>query len=141
MSRMKVLLNDINIAENDCLTARRDNMVYVSLQQLNRRVNAEFFKIRSLLRKRSLEKDNVKEILDFALEEQDVEAIRFYQTRNAQLDALLSELHDAMSTVDAKMQYEYVELTDEEFQIFTQVNDWSYLMGKNRTEFYKSSQK
>lgn len=138
---MKVLLNDINIVEEDCLTARRDNEVYSKLQQLNRRVNVEYFTIRDLLARRSLELDNVEEILDFALSDKDVEAIRFYQSRKSQLDMILGELHDAMDTANAKMNSTYVDLSEEEFQVFAQVNDWSYLMGRNRTEFYKNSQK
>lgn len=138
---MKVLLNDINIVEEDCLTDRRGNEVYLKLQQLNRRVNVEYFTIRDLLARRSLELDNVEEILDFALSDKDVEAINFYQSRKSQLDMILGELHDAMDTANAKMNSTYVDLSEEEFQAFTQVNDWSYLMGRNRTEFYKNSQK
>ena len=139
---MKVLLlNDINIAEEDCLTARRDNEVYLKLQQLNRRVNAEFFSTRYALQRRSLELNNVEEILDFALEDQDIEAISFYQSRKSQLDIIVAELNDKMYDVKYNMQKEYVELTEEEFQVFTQVNDWSYLAGKNRTDFYKGTLK
>ena len=138
---MKVLLNDINIAEEDCLTARRDNEVYLKLQQLNRRVNAEFFSTRYALQRRSLELNNVEEILDFALEDQDIEAINFYQSRKSQLDIIVAELNDKMYDIKYNMQKEYVELTEEEFQVFTQVNDWSYLAGKNRTDFYKNTLK
>lgn len=138
---MRVLLNDINIAEEDCLTARRDNEVYLKLQQLNRRVNAEFFSTRYALQRRSLELNNVEEILDFALEDQDIEAINFYQSRKAQLDVIVTELNDKMYDIKYNMQKEYVELTEEEFQVFTQVNDWSYLAGKNRTDFYKNTLK
>lgn len=138
---MKVLLNDINIAEEDCLTARRDNEVYLKLQQLNRRVNAEFFSTRYALQRRSLELDNVEEILDFALEDSEIEAISFYQSRKSQLDIIITELNDKMYDIKYNMQKEYVELTEEEFQVFTQVNDWSYLAGKNRTDFYKNTLK
>ena len=46
-----------------------------------------------------------------------------------------------MYDIKYNMQKEYVELTEEEFQVFTQVNDWSYLAGKNRTDFYKNTLK
>lgn len=133
----KVLLNDINIVEEDCLTARRANEVYTALQQLNRRANEEYFTTRNILARRSTELENVEEILDFALMEDDVEAISFYQSRKAQLDIQVAELDAKMDDVRAKMKTEYVELTDEEFQVFTLVNDWSYLRGRNRTEFSK----
>ena len=45
----RVLLNDINIVEEDCLTARRANEVYTTLQQLNRRANEEYFTTRNIL--------------------------------------------------------------------------------------------
>lgn len=138
---MKVLLNDINIAEEDCLTARRDSEVYLKLQQLNRRVNDTFFSTKYALQRRSLELNNVEEILDFALEDQDIEAINFYQSRRTQLDIIVAELNDKMYDIKYNMQKEYVELTEEEFQVFTQVNDWSYLAGKNRTDFYKNTLK
>ena len=134
---MKVLLNDIDIAENDCLTARSDNEVYLKLQQLNRRINHEYFKIREALGRRSLEIDNVEEILDYALMEQDIEAINFYQTRKSQLEITLNELNEKFDDIKINMQTEYVELTEEEFQIFKQVNDWSYLGNRNRTNFNK----
>lgn len=133
----KVLLNDINIVEEDCLTARRANEVYTALQQLNRRANEEYFTTRNILARRSTELENVEEILDFALMEDDVEAISFYQSRKAQLDIQVAELDAKMDEVRAKMKTEYVELTDEEFQVFTLVNDWSYLRGRNRTGFSK----
>ena len=133
----KVLLNDINIVEEDCLTARRANEVYTTLQQLNRRANEEYFTTRNILARRSTELENVEEILDFALMEDDVEAISFYQSRKAQLDIQVAELDAKMDEVRAKMKTEYVELTDEEFQVFTLVNDWSYLGGRNRTGFSK----
>lgn len=135
---MKVLLNDIDIAENDCLTARRDSEVYVKLQQLNRHINREYFEIREALGRRSLEIDNVEEILDYALVEQDVEAINFYQMRKSQLEIILNELNEKFDDIKINMQTEYVELTEEEFQIFKQVNDWSYLGDKNRTNFNKN---
>lgn len=135
---MKVLLNDIDIAENDCLTARRDSEIYLKLQQLNRRINREYFEIREVLGRRSLEVDNVEEILDYALVEQDVEAINFYQTRKSQLEIILNELNEKFEDIKINMQTEYVELTEEEFQIFKQVNDWSYLGDRNRTNFNKN---
>lgn len=135
---MKVLLSDIDIAENDCLTARRDGEVYLKLQQLNRRINREYFEIREMLGRRSLEIDNVEEILDYALVEQDVEAINFYQTRKFQIEIILNELNEKFDAIKINMQTEYVELTEEEFQIFKQVNDWSYLGDRNRTNFNKN---
>ena len=135
---MKVLLSDIDIAENDCLTARRDGEVYLKLQQLNRRINREYFEIREMLGRRSLEIDNVEEILDYALVEQDVEAINFYQTRKSQIEIILNELNEKFDAIKINMQTEYVELTEEEFQIFKQVNDWSYLGDRNRTNFNKN---
>ena len=135
---MKVLLNDIDIAENDCLTARSDNEVYLKLRQLNRRINREYFEIREVLGRRSLEIDNIEEILDYALVEQDVEAINFYQTRKSQLEIVLNELNEKFDDIKINMQTKYVELTEEEFQIFKQVNDWSYLGDRNRTNFNKN---
>lgn len=137
---MKVLLNDIDIAEFDCVTSCRNNETYLKLQQLNRHINREYFEIREVLGRRSLEIDNVEEILDYALMEQDVEAINFYQTRKSQLEIILNELNERFDDIKINMQTEYVELTEEEFQIFKQVNDWSYLGERNRTDFYKSEQ-
>ena len=111
--------------------------MYTTLQQLNRRANEEYFTTRNILARRSTELENVEEILDFALMEDDVEAISFYQSRKAQLDIQVAELDAKMDEVRAKMKTEYVELTDEEFQVFALVNDWSYLGGRNRTEFSK----
>ena len=83
----------------------------------------------------------VEETLYYYLSDEDVEAKAFYQSRKAQLDVLVSELEEKVEQAKAKMKSEYVELTDEEFQIFAQVNDWSFKGGKNRTEFYKNSLK
>lgn len=135
---MKVLLNDIDIAEFDCVTARRNSETYLKLQQLNRRLNNEYFTTKYALQRRSLEIDNVEEILDYALMEQDIGAINFYQTRKSQLEITLNELNEKFDDIKINMQTEYVELTEEEFQIFKQVNDWSYLGDRNRTNFNKN---
>ena len=66
---MKILLNDIDIAEFDCATSCRNNETYLKLQQLNRRLNNEYFTTKYALQRRSLEIDNVEEILDYALME------------------------------------------------------------------------
>lgn len=134
---MKILLNDIDIAEFDCVTARRNSKTYLKLQQLNRRLNNEYFTTKYALQRRSLEIDNVEEILDYALMEQDIEAINFYQSRKSQLEIILNELNEQFDDIKSNMKTEYAELTEEEFQIFKQVNDWSYLGERNRTDFYQ----
>lgn len=137
VTNMKILLNDIDIAEFDCVTSCRNNETYLKLQQLNRRLNNEYFTTKYALQRRSLEIDNVEEILDYALMEQDIEAINFYQSRKSQLEIILNELNEQFDAIKINMQTEYVELTEEEFQIFKQVNDWSYLGNRNRTNFNK----
>ena len=138
VTNMKILLNDIDIAEFDCVTSCRNNETYLKLQQLNRRLNNEYFTTKYALQRRSLEIDNVEEILDYALMEQDIEAINFYQSRKSQLEIILNELNEQFDAIKINMQTEYVELTEEEFQIFKQVNDWSYLGDRNRTNFNKN---
>jgi hypothetical protein len=140
VTNMKILLNDIDIAEFDCVTSCRNNETYLKLQQLNRRLNNEYFTTKYALQRRSLEIDNVEEILDYALMEQDIEAINFYQSRKSQLEIILNELNEQFDDIKSNMKTEYAELTEEEFQIFKQVNDWSYLGERNRTDFYKSEQ-
>ncbi len=132
---MKILAADLFIAEQDCLTARRDNEVYRKLVELNHRVNKDYFDAQLAYSKRSNEQEMVEETLYYYLSDEDVEAKAFYQSRKAQLDALVDELEDKVEQAKAKMKSEYVELTDEEFQIFTQVNDWSFKRGENRTEY------
>ena len=135
---MKILALDLYIAEEDCLTARRDCEVYRKLQELNHRVNKSFYDARSLYSKRSNEQEMVEETLDYCLSEDDIEAKAFYQSRKVQLDILVRELSEEVEQAKTKMKTEYIELTEEEFQVFTQVNDWSFKRGENRTEYSRN---
>ena len=136
----KVTLNDINLAVQDLASnggmLKFDKDLYNRLCVLNMRVNAELFETHRVLGCRYDELDAVDSALDSVTAE-DVEAKAFYETRKAQLVVLTNELSDKLEEVKDNMKTQYVELTEEEFQVFAKVVEWNAKNGKERTGFSK----
>lgn len=136
----KVLLNDINLAVQDLASnggmLNFDKDSYNRLCVINMRVNAELFETHRVLGCRYDELDAVDSALDSVTAE-DVEAKAFYETRKAQLVVLTNELSDKLEEVKDNMKTQYVELTEEEFQVFAKVVEWNAKNGKERTGFSK----
>lgn len=137
---MNILLNDINLAVQDLATnggyLKFDKDSYNSLCSLNLRVNAELFETHRLLGCRYDELDGVTSALDSVTTE-DIEAKAFYEARKAQLVTLTNELSDKLEEIKDNMKTQYVELTEEEFQVFAKAVEWNSNNGKDRTEFSK----
>lgn len=136
---MKVLLNDINVALQDYFANRgicHDKDLHTQLMILNSRVNHELSQTQELLNCRYDELDAVTNALSSVTEE-DVEAKAFYQSRKAQLVVLTNELSDKLDAIKDNMKTQYVELTEEEFQVFAKAVEWNSKNGKERTGFSK----
>lgn len=140
MNATNISLNDINLAVQDLATncgyLKFDKDSYNSLCALNLRVNAELFDTHHLLARRYDELDAVTNALDSVTAE-DVEAIRFYQSRKEQLVILTNELSDKLEEIKDNMKTQYAELTEEEFQVFASAVAWNSQNGKDRTGFAK----
>lgn len=136
----KVLLNDINLAVQDLASnggmLNFDKDSYNRLCVINMRVNAELFETHRLLGCRYDELDAVTSALDSVTAE-DVEAKAFYETRKAQLVVLTNELSDKLEEIKDNMKTQYVELTEEDFQVFAKAIAWNSKNGKERTGFSK----
>lgn len=136
----KVLLNDINLAVQDLASnggmLNFDKYSYNRLCVINMRVNAELFETHRVLGCRYDELDAVDSALDSVTAE-DAEAKAFYETRKAQLVVLTNELSDKLEEIKDNMKTQYVELTEEEFQVFAKVVEWNSKNGKERTGFSK----
>lgn len=140
MNVTNITLNDINLAVQDLASnggmLNFDKDSYNHLCVLNMRVNAELFETHRLLGCRYDELDAVTSALDSVTAE-DVEAKAFYETRKAQLVVLTNELSDKLEEIKDNMKTQYVELTEEEFQVFAKVVEWNSKNGKERTGFSK----
>lgn len=140
MTSTNITLNDINLAAQDLASnggmLNFDKDSYNRLCVLNMRVNAELFETHRVLGCRYDELDAVTSALDSVTAE-DVEAKSFYETRKAQLVVLTNELSDMLDAIKDNMKTQYVELTEEEFQVFAKAVEWNAKNGKERTEFSK----
>lgn len=140
MNTTAVTLNDINLASHDLYSngglLNFDKDLHNRFCVLNLRVNAELFETQHLLGCRYDELDAVDSALDSVTAE-DVEAKAFYETRKAQLVTLTNELSDKLEEIKDSMKTQYVELTEEEFQVFAKVVEWNSKNGKERTGFSK----
>ena len=137
---MNITLNDINLAAQDLATnggyLKFDKDSYNSLCALNLRVNAELFETHRLLGRRYDELDAVTNALDSVTAE-DVEAKAFYEARKYQLVDLTNELSDKLDDIKDNMKTQYVELTQEEFEVFASAVAFNSQNGKDRTAFSK----
>lgn len=139
----KVTLNDINLAAQDLATnggyTKFDKDSYNSLCALNLRVNAELFETHRLLGCRYDELDGVTNALDSvtAGDADDEAAIEFYTSRKARLVDLTNELSDKLEEIKDNMKTQYVELTEEEFEVFASAVAFNSQNGQDRTGFSK----
>ena len=143
MNTTAVTLNDINLAAQDLATnggyLKFDKDSYNSLCALNMRVNAELFETHRLLGCRYDELDGVSNALDSVINQDadDVEAKAFYEARKARLVDLTNELSDKLEEIKDNMKTQYVELSQEEFEVFASAVAWNSQNGQDRTEFSK----
>lgn len=140
MTSTNITLNDINLAVQDLASnggmLNFDKDSYNRLCVLNMRVNAELFETHRVLGCRYDELDAVTSALDSVTAE-DVEAKAFYETRKAQLVILTNELSDKLDAIKDDMKTQYVELNEEEFQVFAKAVEWNSQNGQERTGFSK----
>lgn len=137
MQATKVLLNDIKIALQDYFSNRgtyHDRDLHAQLCVLNSRVNRELSQTQELLNCRYDELDAVTNALSSVTEE-DIEAKAFYQSRKEQLVVLTNELSDMLDAIKDNMKTQYVELTEEEFQVFAKAVEWNAKTAKNVPSF------
>lgn len=143
MNIKSILLNDINLAVQDLATnggyTKFDKDSYNSLCAINLRVNAELFDTHRVLGCRYDELDGITNALDSVINQdaEDVEAKAFYEARKARLVDLTNDLSDKLEEIKDNMKTQYVELTQEEFEVFASVVAWNSQNGQDRTGFSK----